>query len=267
MVQETEEVNAEHETGTAFLEPAARYRRRSISASTTARIRRTQRPRRCATCSWFAPTTTRWLPATAPAPVAAKRACCAPLPPSPRRTCGRFTTPRAIASLPRPASLKRPARRNWRALKASNPEEYARLRQAIAHLVMGLGGEDSKGHQGAHCGLRSGARRNHRRAVGRGHCRGAAHRGLQPQEPAAHRRTPGQRHERDGHGRAHGLQHGLRFHRAEQSASLSVDELALPGRRDRGLAHGRELHRRSRAALRDSRAAGRHRSSRATRMC
>ena len=46
--------------------------------------------------------------------------------------------------------------------------------------------------------------------------------------------------------------------RAQQSASLSVDELALPGRRDRGLADGRELHRGSRAPLRASRAAGRH---------
>ncbi len=84
------------------------------------------------------------------------------------------------------------------------------------------------------------------------------HRGLQPQEPAAHRRPPRQRHERHGHGRAHRLQHRLRLHRAQQSAPLSVDELALPGRRHRGLAHGRELHRRSRPPLRHSRAPGRH---------
>ena len=66
-------------------------------------------------------------------------------------------------------------------------------------------------HQGAHRGLRSRARRDHRRAARRSHRRGAADRGLQPQEPAARRRTPGQRHERDGHGRAHRLQHRLRI--------------------------------------------------------
>ena len=49
--------------------------------------------------------------------------------------------------------------------------------------------------------------------AGRGHRRRAAHRGLQPQEPASHRRPPRQRHERHGHGRAHRLQHRLRLHR------------------------------------------------------
>ena len=49
MVQETEEVNAEHESGTAFLNLLPDTRR-SISASTTTRGRRIRRPRRCATC-------------------------------------------------------------------------------------------------------------------------------------------------------------------------------------------------------------------------
>ncbi|MEI9968986.1 MAG: hypothetical protein WDM87_10290 [Terracidiphilus sp.] len=38
-----------------------------------------------------------------------------------------------------------------------------------------------------------------------------------------------------GNGRAYGLQHGLRIDRAEQSASLSVDEFAFSGWRDRGV--------------------------------
>ena len=44
--------------------------------------------------------------------------------------------------MPRPASWRRTAQQRLAALKESNPAEYARLRQAIAHLVMGLGGED-----------------------------------------------------------------------------------------------------------------------------
>ena len=67
----------------------------------------------------------------------------------------------------------------------------------------------------------------------------------------------GQRHVGDGDGRAHRLQHGLRLDAAQQSASLSVDELALPGRHHGRLALRRELHRRSRPPLGDPRAAGR----------
>ncbi len=116
--------------------------RRSTSASSTPPTRPTPRPRRCATCSWSAPTTTRWCPATAPAPAAAKRASCAPSPPSPRPTCAPSSTPRATALWPRPASWKRKAPTKLAALKQANPAEYALLRQAIAHLVLGLGGED-----------------------------------------------------------------------------------------------------------------------------
>ena len=66
-----------------------------------------------------------------------------------------------------------------------------------------------------------------------------------------------QRHVGDGDGGAHRLQHGLRLDAAEQPASVSLDELALPGRRHGRLADGRELHRRSRPPIRDSGAAGR----------
>jgi len=48
------------------------------------------------------------------------------------------------------------------------------------------------------------------------------------------------------------------FHGAQQSAPLSVDELSLPGWRHRGLADGRELHRRSSAPLRPFPTPGRH---------
>ena len=71
----------------------------------------------------------------------------------------RLTTPRATALWPRPANSRRRAWRRLAALKESNPAEYALLRQAIAHLVMGLGGEDDERHQGAHRSLRGGARR------------------------------------------------------------------------------------------------------------
>ena len=91
----------------------------------------------------------------------------------------------------------------------------------------------------------------------RRHHRGPAPRGVHPQEPAADRRPRRQRHVRHGDGRAHRLQHGLRIDAAEQPASLSVDELALPGRHHRRLAPRRELHRRSRATVRDPRAARR----------
>ena len=50
MVQETEEVNAEHETGTAFLEPAARHFAEVPGPVQRRPIRQTRRRRRCATC-------------------------------------------------------------------------------------------------------------------------------------------------------------------------------------------------------------------------
>ena len=257
MVQETEEVNAEHETGTAFLnllpDTAQKYlglyNGANPADSKTATLRNMLMVR-----------------TNYDALVAGDGACAG---------CGEKSVLRSIAAVTeaymRPVFHAKSDRfmvegrrlgKDRRGKAGGHQGELSRGLHAAApgHRAPGdgPGRRRHEGHQGAHRGLRSRARRNHRRAVGRSHCRGAAHRGLQPQEPAARRRTPGQRHERDGHGRAHRLQHGLRFDRAQQSASLSVDELALPGRRHRGLAHGRELHRRSRAPLRDSRAAGRH---------
>ena len=99
-------------------------------------------------------TTTRWFPATAPARAAAKRACCAPLLRSPKPTCGRCTTPRATALWPRPANWRRPACKAGGGRRRRIQTNMTLFRQAIAHLVMGLGGEDDKGHQGAHRSLR-----------------------------------------------------------------------------------------------------------------
>jgi len=86
--------------------------RRSTSASSTPPTPPTPRPPRCATCSWSAATTTPWSPATAPALAAARSPSSAPSPLSRRRTCAPSTTPSPIASWPRPANSKRPARPN-----------------------------------------------------------------------------------------------------------------------------------------------------------
>ena len=73
-----------------------------------------------------------------------------------------------------------------------------------------------------------------------------------------------QRHERHVHGRQHRLQHGLWLDAAVQSASVSVDELAVPGRRDHQLAPGRIADHESRPALRGAGTA-RRRAARARR--
>ena len=73
----------------------------------------------------------------------------------------------------------------------------------------------------------------------------------------ADRRPARQRHVGDGDGGAHRLQHRLRLDAVEQPASVSLDELALPGRHHRRLAPRRELHRRSRPPVGGPRAAGR----------
>ena len=78
---------------------------------------------------------------------------------------------------------------------------------------------------------------------------------VQPPDAAGHRRAAGQRHVRDGHGRAHRLQHGLRQHAAQQPAPVPLDELALPGRGDGRVAVRRELRHGPLAPLGDSRAA------------
>ena len=185
--------------------------------------------------------------------------------------CGEKSILRAIAAVteaymrplyPREGRpLPREGRPSWSAtasqrlaaLKARSPEEYDLFRQAVAHMLMGLGGEDDKDTKAriaAHGPIADDD--DHRRDRG-----GDAAGSVQPQGPAGDRRPARQRHVGDGDGRAHRLQHRVRLDAAEQSASLSVDELALPGRHHRRLAARRELHRGSRPAVGRSRAAGR----------
>ena len=110
-----------------------------------------------------------------------------------------------------------------------------------------------QGHEGAHRGARRDLRqRHHRRDDGR-----AAAGSVQSQGPPGHRRAPRQRHVGDGDGGAHRLQHRVRLDAVEQPASVSLDELALPGRHHGRLAPRRELHRRSRPPVGGPRAAGR----------
>jgi pyruvate-ferredoxin/flavodoxin oxidoreductase len=140
MVQETEEVNAEHETGTASW-ICCRTRRRSTWAcynaanpadSKTATLRNMLMVRH-----------------NYDALVSGDGACAG---------CGEKSVLRSIAAVTeaymRPVyhaksdrfvakagELEKTALPNW-PLKAANAAEYALLRQAIAHLIMGLGGED-----------------------------------------------------------------------------------------------------------------------------
>ena len=101
------------------------------------------------------------------------------------------------------------------------------------------------------------ARPDFRRANHQRHRRRAAAGRLQSSRPAGHRWPPGQRHERHVHGRQHRLQHGLRLDAAVQSASVSVDEFAVPGRRDDQLAARRIARSESRPPLGRARAPGR----------
>jgi pyruvate-ferredoxin/flavodoxin oxidoreductase len=141
MVQETEEVNAEHETGTAFLnllpDTAQRflglYNNANPADSKTATLRNMLMVR-----------------SNYDALVAGDGACAG---------CGEKSVLRSIAAVTeaymRPvyhaksdrfvakaSDLEKNGPARLAVLKASRPEEYALLRQAIAHLVMGLGGED-----------------------------------------------------------------------------------------------------------------------------
>jgi pyruvate-ferredoxin/flavodoxin oxidoreductase len=227
------DVNAEHETGTAFLESAARYVRRSILGPLQfSQSSGLEDGHPAQSCSWCAPTTTRWFQATAPAPAAAKRACCAAIA-AVTEAYMRPCLPRQERPLPgqgrRTRKVRRCAPRSPEAER--NPEEYKLLKQLTAHLILGLGGENTEDTKCAHQHLMKRRTAPSPMQQTCGSDRGdPAHRSFQSQEPAAGRWTPGQRHERDGDGGAHRLQHGLRLNRAQQSASLSVDELALPGR-------------------------------------
>jgi pyruvate-ferredoxin/flavodoxin oxidoreductase len=141
MVQETEAVNAEHETGTHFLDLLpdtaqkylGLYNGANPADSKTATLRNMLMVR-----------------TNYDALVAGDGACAG---------CGEKSVLRSIAAVTeaymRPvyhaksdrfvskaSDLEKNGAKRLAAIKESNPDEYARLRQAIAHLVMGLGGEE-----------------------------------------------------------------------------------------------------------------------------
>jgi pyruvate-ferredoxin/flavodoxin oxidoreductase len=146
MVQETEDVNAEHETGTAFLnllpdtsqKYLGLYNDEHPEESKTAALRNLLMVRR-----------------NYDALVSGDGACAG---------CGEKSVLKAITSVTeaymRPlyhakaarlrakaSDLEKDGVQRLAALKDRNPQEYELLRQAIAHLVMGLGGEDEKDTQ------------------------------------------------------------------------------------------------------------------------
>ncbi len=141
MVQETEEVNAEHMTGTSFLDLLPDTSQKFLglfnaanpSDSKTATLRNMLMVR-----------------ANYDALVAGDGACAG---------CGEKSVLRSIAAVTeaymRPVfhaksdrfvskagELDKNGVKRLAALKERNPQEYALLRQAIAHLILGLGGED-----------------------------------------------------------------------------------------------------------------------------
>ena len=143
MVQETEEVNTEHETGTAFLNLLPDTKQKYLGLfnaehpadSKTATLRNMLMVR-----------------SNYDALVSGDGACAG---------CGEKSVLRSIAAVTeaymRPVfhaksdrfvnkagDLEKNGVARLAALKESNPAEYARLRQAIAHLIMGLGGEDEE---------------------------------------------------------------------------------------------------------------------------
>jgi len=152
MVKETEEVNAEHETGTAFLNQLpdtsqkylGLYNNANPADSKTATLRNMLMVRR-----------------NYDALVSGDGACAG---------CGEKSVLRSIAAVTeaymRPVyhakadrfvlkagQIEKTGVAKLEALKAANPEEYATLRQAIAHLILGLGGEqteDTKARIAAH---------------------------------------------------------------------------------------------------------------------
>jgi pyruvate-ferredoxin/flavodoxin oxidoreductase len=142
MVQETEEVNAEHETGTAFLDLLpdtaqkylGLYNGANPADSKTATLRNMLMVR-----------------TNYDALVSGDGACAG---------CGEKSVLRSIAAvteaymrpvyhaksdrfIAKAGELEKTGAAKLAAIKENCPEDYARLRQAIAHLVMGLGGEDT----------------------------------------------------------------------------------------------------------------------------
>ena len=138
----------------------------------------------------------------------------------------------------RPAREGRVRRSSPRSRPAATPSTSSTARPSPMSIV-GLGGENAAdtgpriaAHEAAHGPITDQqiCRRPGRRpAAGR----------LQPQGAPVGRRPPGQRHVGHDDGGEHRLQHGLRLHPPVQSAPLSLDEFALPGRRHDLLAHGR----------------------------
>jgi pyruvate-ferredoxin/flavodoxin oxidoreductase len=141
MVAETEEINAEHETGTAFLDLLpdtsqrflGLYNASNPADSKTATLRNMLMVR-----------------STYDALVSGDGACAG---------CGEKSVLRSIAAvteaymrpvfhaksdrfLLKAGELERVGAARLAKLQATSPAEYALLRQAIAHLVLGLGGED-----------------------------------------------------------------------------------------------------------------------------
>ena len=143
MVAETEEVNAEHETGTAFLNMLPDTSQKYLGLFNAAN----PADSKTATLRNMLMVRTNY-----DALVSGDGACAG---------CGEKSVLRSIAAVTeaymRPVyhaksdrfvakagELEKNGAAKLAAIKESNPAEYARLRQAIAHLVMGLGGEDDK---------------------------------------------------------------------------------------------------------------------------
>ncbi|HEV2324418.1 MAG TPA: 2-oxoacid:acceptor oxidoreductase family protein [Terracidiphilus sp.] len=143
MVAETEDVNAEHETGTAFLNLLPDTSQKYLGLFNAAN----PADSKTATLRNMLMVRTNY-----DALVSGDGACAG---------CGEKSVLRSIAAVTeaymRPVfhaksdrfvakagELEKKGAEKLAAMKESNPGEYARMRQAIAHLVMGLGGEDDK---------------------------------------------------------------------------------------------------------------------------
>ena len=210
MVQETEAVNAEHETGTAFLnllpdtpqKYLGLYSDQHPQDSKTATLRNMLMVRR-----------------NYDALVSGDGACAG---------CGEKSILRAIAAVTeaymRPlyhakadrlqtkaAQLEKSGVQKLAALKARSQAEYDLLRQAVAHLLMGLGGEDEKDTK---------ARIARNGPISDQELIDAIvavllQEAFNHKGSAGGRRPPRQRHVRHGDGRTHWLQHRLRVHSAQ----------------------------------------------------
>jgi pyruvate-ferredoxin/flavodoxin oxidoreductase len=141
MVQETEDVNAEHETGTAFLNLLPDTKQKYLGLFSAAN----PADSKTATLRNMLMVRTNY-----DALVSGDGACAG---------CGEKSVLRSIAAvteaymrpvyhaksdrfIAKAGQLEKSGVARLAALKENNPTEYARVRQAIEHLIMGLGGED-----------------------------------------------------------------------------------------------------------------------------